>query len=370
MLTAPATSKLRVSASERLSAIRIGAMAAAITPIGTLTHSTHSQPRPSVSAPPSSTPAAPPLPATAPHTPSALLRSAPSRKVVATIESAAGERIAAPRPWTARAAISCPELLASPPASEARAKSTSPNMKTRRRPSRSARRPPSRRKPPKVSTEAFTTQGRPLSLKSSASPIVGRATLTIEASSTTTNWAVQSRASAIQRLSRAAVASVIGRSPSRRRISHRLPRLFSNRAVLPAALSRGREEFGEQPLDRLRRVGEGPVSARRQHVHLCRRERLALALRVGRRQVGVVFAPDHQRRDLALGEDPHQPLRHCAGVVGRPVERQYRLAGAAVEVVVHRFDEVPRQPARLLAVEQEAEGAPGRRRLQELAEER
>jgi hypothetical protein len=56
MLTAPATSKWRRSPSERLSPISIGATAAAITPIGTLTQSTHSQPRPSVSTPPSSTP--------------------------------------------------------------------------------------------------------------------------------------------------------------------------------------------------------------------------------------------------------------------------------------------------------------------------
>ena len=56
--------------------------------------------------PPSSTPAAPPEPATAPQTPSALLRSAPSAKVVVTIESAAGESSAAPKPCTARAAIS------------------------------------------------------------------------------------------------------------------------------------------------------------------------------------------------------------------------------------------------------------------------
>ena len=58
--------------------------------------------------PPSKTPAAAPEPATPPQIPSALLRSAPSWKVVVTIESAAGERIAAPSPWTARAAISCP----------------------------------------------------------------------------------------------------------------------------------------------------------------------------------------------------------------------------------------------------------------------
>ena len=102
--------------------------------------------------PPSRTPAAPPAPATAPQTPSALLRSAPSLKIVVTIESAAGEMIAAPRPCAARAAISCASVAAKPAASEATATSIRPAMKTRRRPSRSAVRPPSRRKPPKVST--------------------------------------------------------------------------------------------------------------------------------------------------------------------------------------------------------------------------
>ena len=97
-LTAPAKSNARCSDSERLSASSRGASQAAPRPIGTFTHSTHSQPAYSVSTPPSSTPAAPPEPATAPQAPSALLRSAPSLKVVVTIESAAGERIAAPRP--------------------------------------------------------------------------------------------------------------------------------------------------------------------------------------------------------------------------------------------------------------------------------
>src|ERR1700753_1431060 len=110
IVTAPATSKCRLSASDLVSAISVGAIAAARMPIGTFTQSTHSQPTYSVRTPPSSTPAAPPEPATAPQTPSALLRSAPSLKVTATIESAAGERIAAPRPWTARAAITFPEL--------------------------------------------------------------------------------------------------------------------------------------------------------------------------------------------------------------------------------------------------------------------
>ena len=76
--------------------------------------------------PPSRTPAAPPAPATAPQTPSALLRSAPSLKVVVTIESAAGEMIAAPRPCAARAAISWPSVEEKPAASEATATSSSP----------------------------------------------------------------------------------------------------------------------------------------------------------------------------------------------------------------------------------------------------
>ncbi len=96
-------------------------------------------------------PAAPPAPATAPHTPSARLRSAPSAKVVVMIDSAAGETIAAPVPCTARAAISHGSDWARPPASEASEKTTSPSMNMRRRPIRSASRPPSSRKPPNVS---------------------------------------------------------------------------------------------------------------------------------------------------------------------------------------------------------------------------
>ena len=73
-----------------------------------LTKKIHSQPRYFVRTPPASTPTAAPEPPTAPQTPSALFRSAPSVNVVETIERPAGETIAAPRPWTARAAISTP----------------------------------------------------------------------------------------------------------------------------------------------------------------------------------------------------------------------------------------------------------------------
>ena len=58
----------------------------------------HDQPSALVNAPPSRTPAAPPLPEAAPQTPSARLRSRPSRNVVVRIESAAGDSSAAPIP--------------------------------------------------------------------------------------------------------------------------------------------------------------------------------------------------------------------------------------------------------------------------------
>ena len=73
----------------------------------------------SVSGPPISQPAVPPMPPSEPQIPSALLRSAPSGKVVVRIESAVGVMIAAPTPCNARAAISDAGDQASPHSSEA-----------------------------------------------------------------------------------------------------------------------------------------------------------------------------------------------------------------------------------------------------------
>ena len=151
IVTAPIASKWRVPPSRRLSTSRRGARNAASTPIGTLTQSTHSQPAYSVSTPPSSTPAAPPEPDTAPQTPSAKLRSLPSANMFVTIDSADGASSAAPRPCSARAAMSCSSVCDRPPSSDATENSTRPYMNSRRRPSRSAIRPPSSRKPPNVS---------------------------------------------------------------------------------------------------------------------------------------------------------------------------------------------------------------------------
>src|SRR5213593_4482908 len=108
--------------SARLSGTKIGVSAKTSTPTGTLTQKIHSQPRYLVRIPPKRTPAAAPEPPSAPQIPSALFRSAPSVKVVVTIERAAGEMIAAPSPWTARALIRTPELVASPHVSDASVK--------------------------------------------------------------------------------------------------------------------------------------------------------------------------------------------------------------------------------------------------------
>ena len=120
-------------------------------PTGMLTKKIHSHERASVSTPPSSTPAAAPKPPTAPQTPSAMFRSRPSAKVVIRIASAAGEIVAAPRPWIARAPISDASDQARPQRSDPIVNRTRPTMKMRLRPSRSAVRPPSSRKPPKTS---------------------------------------------------------------------------------------------------------------------------------------------------------------------------------------------------------------------------
>ena len=94
---------------------------------------------------------APPAPAMAPQTASARFRSGPSAKVVRMIDSAAGETIAPPSPCRPRATSSIPSDCESPQSSEAPENSAIPAMNRRRRPSRSAARPPSSRKPPNIS---------------------------------------------------------------------------------------------------------------------------------------------------------------------------------------------------------------------------
>ena len=120
-------------------------------PTGMLTRKIQGHERVSTRMPPSSRPTAPPPTAIAAQTPSAFVRSEPSLKVAVTIESAAGETSAAPRPCRPRLMISQVEPVATAQSSEAEVNSTRPMRKTFFRPARSPARPPRRRKPPNIS---------------------------------------------------------------------------------------------------------------------------------------------------------------------------------------------------------------------------
>ena len=76
------------------------------------------------------------------------------------MERAAGVMVAAPKPWNARKEISDSSLHAKPQRSEPSIKTKDPTMKMRRRPSRSAERPPSNRNPPKTRAYALMTHWR------------------------------------------------------------------------------------------------------------------------------------------------------------------------------------------------------------------
>src|SRR5919201_1768451 len=193
--TAPIASNDLTRAS-RLSRNSSGASEKPITPTGTLTKKIHDQLSALVRTPPMRTPAAAPKPPTAPHTPSAMLRSRPSVKVVERIDSAAGVITAAPRPWNARAEMSDASDHARPAKSEASEKTTRPARKIRLRPSRSAARPPSNRKPPKTSAYALITHCRFSCEKPRSTWIDGNATFTIAMSRTTMNWTTLRSASA------------------------------------------------------------------------------------------------------------------------------------------------------------------------------
>src|SRR6185437_12643175 len=100
-------------------------------PTGTLTKKIHGQLNALVRTPPSSTPTAPPLPATAPQIPSARFLSRPSANVVVRIDSAAGDRIAAPRHGNTRDATSEPSAQAGPSGSELTVTGEGPAMERR-----------------------------------------------------------------------------------------------------------------------------------------------------------------------------------------------------------------------------------------------
>src|ERR1700733_3445201 len=84
--------------------------------------------------------------------------------------------------------------------SDAAVNNESPTIRIRRRPSRSAARPPNSRKPPNVSAYAVTTHCRLVTPKCRSRPIVGSETLTIVRSMTVMKYDTASSANARQRL--------------------------------------------------------------------------------------------------------------------------------------------------------------------------
>src|ERR671934_854819 len=200
------------------------------------------QPAYRVRSPPAISPTvAPPAPSP-PQMPSALLRSAPSANMFITIDRAAGSMIAAPTPCTARLPIRNASPVASAQPSDEAVNRASPSIRIRRRPSRSAARPPSSRKPPNVSAYAVTTHCRSVSEKWSLRPIVGRATLTIVRSTIVMKYETASTAKARQRCGTGSdlgsCATVFTRPPVRRLSLCDGPRCESS----PVSVSPDREQ--------------------------------------------------------------------------------------------------------------------------------
>lgn len=132
------------------SGVSTASAATAPTPVsGTFTKKTASQPSAPVRMPPSSAPRLSPAAPHTAHTVIARLRAGPSANMVTTRERVAGISTAPPSPCSALAQISGAGEEASPPSSEATPYSSMPATNMRRLPSRSDRRPPSSRKPPK-----------------------------------------------------------------------------------------------------------------------------------------------------------------------------------------------------------------------------
>ena len=125
-------------------------MIAVANPIGGLISSTQRQLSVSVMMPPNSTPAAPPAPFIAAHSPIARCSCGPGGNDEVMIASEEAAMNAQLNPWTPRAMTSIVLLVERPPISDVSENSTSAATNTRRCPSASAARPPSIRNPANV----------------------------------------------------------------------------------------------------------------------------------------------------------------------------------------------------------------------------
>ena len=119
-------------------------------PMGTLIQKIHCQDAESVTAPPMTGPSAAPRPTMAPQRPSARPRRCGGVTLAMRVR-VSGMTIAAPMPWTARAAISVSMLGASAAAALAAVNTVTPMISRRRRPNRSPSAAPVSRNTAKVS---------------------------------------------------------------------------------------------------------------------------------------------------------------------------------------------------------------------------
>ena len=90
------------------------------------------------------------------------------------------------------------------------------------------------------------------------------------------------------------------------------------------------EELEHQPLGALRVVHERPVPAAIKDLHAGARERIALPLGEGHRQVGVVPPPEHQDRTVQRPQHLTEPDACLGRVVGGPVQSQDGPLGARI----------------------------------------
>ncbi len=137
----PGRSTWRGAVSSRDSGTNRRIISVAMIENGTLMKNTHRQSRASVSTPPTSGPSAVPSVETATTMPIARGRVS-SSKELETMAMLQGKRIAAPTPWTTRAATMVVSSTAIPQSSDARPKRTTPTSSARRRPRMSPMRPP------------------------------------------------------------------------------------------------------------------------------------------------------------------------------------------------------------------------------------
>ena len=212
----PTTSGPRAACGSRDSGTDAKAHTTTRAATGTLMRNAQRHPGPSTNQPPRNGPIAPATPPSPDHAPTALARSR-SRKLACRIARLPGVSNAAPMPWSTRAPMSTSTLGAAPHNSDAPANQIVPIRNTLRRPYRSPRAPPSRISDARARRYPVSTHCNELTLTSKSSPIWGRATLTMVASSIAIPLAATVAASAtrppVDR--RVSPASSAGRSSTR-----------------------------------------------------------------------------------------------------------------------------------------------------------